>query len=278
MSVGLHVAVSAEALDRRLAEKDGESWDYFSDVERDMEDDAVRQRRERYYSKSASLLQSLSVAGKIRTVSANVSMDTCVSQAASMLSAAFAPVVALVIGGAGSGSSAMASKLAGELGWSHLSLDALPTMLMDAGQEAGLTACELLAAGKMLPQPVVLSLFKAAMAISGAPGYLLDGFPTCPTTFSRAWRVLQVSSVLHLDLSPELFEKRMADKDGDAWDCFNSVERDMGDDALKMRFQKQKQASAPLVEAARERGILHQLPAEDASVEKCVQLLSHSSP
>ena len=175
VSVGLHVAVSAEALDRRLAEKDGASWDYFSDVERDMEDGAVRQRRERYYSKSAPLLQSLSAAGKIRTVSANVSMDTCVSQAASMLSASFAPVVALVLGGAGSGSSALASKLADELGWSHLSLDALPTMLMDAGQEAGLTACELLAAGKMLPQPVVLSLFKAAMAISGAPGYLVDG-------------------------------------------------------------------------------------------------------
>ena len=36
LSAGLHLSVSAETLRRRLAEKEGDSWDYFTDLEREL--------------------------------------------------------------------------------------------------------------------------------------------------------------------------------------------------------------------------------------------------
>ena len=60
MTVGLHVSLSAETLDRRLTERDDASWDYFSESERDLEDEALRTRRDRYYSQAASLMRCAS--------------------------------------------------------------------------------------------------------------------------------------------------------------------------------------------------------------------------
>ena len=112
----------------------------------------------------------------MRTVSALVSAEAGAAQAEAMLLGK-APPVALVLGGAGSGRASLAAKAAAELGWAHLSLEALPRELMEAGHPSGDVAGELLVAGKMLPQPVVLSLFKAAMEVRGAAGYIVDGFP-----------------------------------------------------------------------------------------------------
>ena len=86
-----------------------------------------------------------------------------------------APPVALVLGGAGSGRATLSARAAAELGWAHLSLDALPLELLEAGHPAGVVAGELLAAGKLIPQGVALSLVRGAMQMRGAPGYIVDG-------------------------------------------------------------------------------------------------------
>ena len=166
VAMAVHVATTAESLEKRLPGKDGDDWDYFESVDRELDDDAVRSRRERFYVQSGPLLGALSESGKLRTVSTMPPMDVSLAQASTMLAgiggadcAPPAPSVVLILGGVGSGKSALCARLASELGCAYLSRESLAYDLTAAGHEAGIAAADMLAAGKVLPTEMAIELY-----------------------------------------------------------------------------------------------------------------------
>ena len=131
VAAALHIEVTDEALEQRLPERSDGAWDYFDTVERELSDAEITARLHAYYSQTSPLLQQLAQQARLRTVSVWPGMQTAVSQAVGMLRgidaptfAAPKPSLAIVLGGAGSGSSCIASQLAAELGFGFLQVHA----------------------------------------------------------------------------------------------------------------------------------------------------------
>ena len=89
---------------------------------------------------------------------------------------AAAPTIVAVLGGAGSGKSALCARLATEVGGAYLSLNRIPEVLTELDHPLGIESAEMIADGKLLTQKMQVALYKAAIEVSDEPVYVLDGF------------------------------------------------------------------------------------------------------
>jgi adenylate kinase len=81
------------------------------------------------------------------------------------------------LGPPGVGKGTYASRVAAALGVEHVAAGDLVRAEIKAGSPLGLQAREAVAAGRLLPDAVVLALVRARLAALAPGGYLLDGFP-----------------------------------------------------------------------------------------------------
>jgi adenylate kinase len=81
------------------------------------------------------------------------------------------------LGPPGVGKGTYASRVAAALGVEHVAAGDLVRAEIKAGSPLGLQAREAVAAGRLLPNALVLALVRARLAALAPGGYLLDGFP-----------------------------------------------------------------------------------------------------
>jgi adenylate kinase family enzyme len=91
------------------------------------------------------------------------------------------PTVVFVLGGPGTGKGTMCQLAEMQLGWTHLSIGELLRAEREAEGETGATIDAYMAAGKLVPNDITVTLLRDTMEritrTTGKRNFLLDGFP-----------------------------------------------------------------------------------------------------
>ncbi|MFN2378337.1 MAG: nucleoside monophosphate kinase [Candidatus Binatia bacterium] len=166
------------------------------------------------------------------------------------------PNVVFVLGGPGAGKGTMCELAEIQLGWTHLSTGDL----LRAEQETGGPTTEIIkdyiAAGKLVPNEIVVRLLKDAMErtirTTGRTNFLIDGFPRSLSNL-EAWyevcgRKAELPTMLYLECPFEVLEQRILGRARYSGRADDNVE------AMKLRFDSFKAETLPTVQLFRSKG------------------------
>lgn len=166
------------------------------------------------------------------------------------------PNVVFVLGGPGAGKGTMCELAEIQLGWTHLSTGDL----LRAEQQVGGPTTELikdyLAAGKLVPNEIVVGLLKNAMErttrTTGKRNFLIDGFPRSLSNLA-AWREVfsqetELPTMLYFECPFDVLEQRILGR------ARYSGRSDDNVDAMKLRFDTFKAETLPTVALFRREG------------------------
>lgn len=167
----------------------------------------------------------------------------------------------LLIGPPGAGKGTQGARLAAQLGIEHIATGDLLRTEVEAQSEIGREISSLLDRGELVPDSIVFELVMpriAAAAQSG--GYLLDGFPRSVDQAVEARKLADQAdaapdAVIYLDVDRSELQRRIlarAKTEGRTDDTPATVEK---------RLEVFEEATRPLVEYYRERGLLHVIDA-----------------
>ena len=160
------------------------------------------------------------------------------------------PNVVFVLGGPGAGKGTMCELAESQLGWTHLSTGDLLRAERQAGGPTAATIEEFIAAGKLVPNEIVVSLLKNAMETvtrtTGKNNFLLDGFPRSLSNL-EAWyetfgREAELPKMLYFECPYGVLEKRILGR------AKYSDRSDDNVESLKLRFDTFKSETLPTVE------------------------------
>jgi len=160
------------------------------------------------------------------------------------------PNVVFVLGGPGAGKGTMCELAESQLGWTHLSTGDLLRAEREAGGPTAATIDEFLAAGKLVPNEIVVTLLKDAMETvtrtTGRNNFLLDGFPRSLSNL-EAWhevfgREAELPKMLYFECPYDVLEKRILGRARYSGRSDDNVE------AIKLRFDTFKAETLPTVE------------------------------
>ena len=160
------------------------------------------------------------------------------------------PNVVFVIGGPGSGKGTMCELAEAQLGWTHLSTGARCRAELQAGGPPAATIEEFIAAGKLVPNEIVVTLLRNAMEsvtrTTGKKNFLLDGFPRSLSNL-EAWseifdREAELPKMLYFECPYDVLEKRILGRAKYSGRIDDNVE------SLKLRFDTFKAETLPTVE------------------------------
>jgi adenylate kinase len=163
----------------------------------------------------------------------------------------------LLIGPPGSGKGTQGERLAERLGIEHLAAGDLLRAEVDNDTPLGRQVADLMHKGDLVPDEVIMDLLMPrVVAASAANGYLLDGFPRSVEQAVEARKLAQLAdaspnAVIYLDAPREELSRRIlarADVEGRA---------DDNPDTVANRLKVFDEATHPLVEYYRGRGLLH---------------------
>ena len=166
------------------------------------------------------------------------------------------PNVVFVIGGPGSGKGTMCELAECQLGWTHLSTGDLLRAEREAGGPNAATIEELLAAGKLVPNEIIVTLLKDAMETvtrtTGKNNFLLDGFPRSLSNL-EAWHEVfghdaELPKMLYFECPYDVLEKRILGRAKYTGRSDDNVE------SLKQRFDTFKAETLPTVEHFKSKG------------------------
>lgn len=161
------------------------------------------------------------------------------------------PNVIFVLGGPGSGKGTMCELAAMQLGWTHLSAGTLLRAECEAGGPQAAAIEEILAAGKLVPSEISVTLLKNAMETAmrraGNLNFLVDGFPRSLENL-QAWRDLfgrdaELPKMLYFECPYDVLEQRILGRSKYSGRSDDNVE------ALKLRFDTFKEQTLPALEA-----------------------------
>ncbi len=173
----------------------------------------------------------------------------------------------LLIGPPGSGKGTQGERLAERLHVEHLAAGDLLRAEVDNDTALGRRVAELMRKGDLVPDSVIIGLLMPrVLAAADAHGYLLDGFPRSVDQAVEARKLAELAgaspdAVIYLDAPREELMRRIlarAETEGRSDDNAETVEN---------RLKVFDQATHPLVEYYRDRGLLHVIDAaqdEDA--------------
>jgi len=160
------------------------------------------------------------------------------------------PNVVFVLGGPGAGKGTMCELAESQLGWNHLSTGELLRAERDAGGASAEKIQEFIAAGKLVPNEVVVTLLKKAMEeitrTTGKNNFLLDGFPRSLSNLEGWFEVFgkdaELPKMLYFECPYPVLEKRILGRAKYTGRTDDNVE------SLKLRFDTFKQETLPTVE------------------------------
>ena len=160
------------------------------------------------------------------------------------------PNVVFVLGGPGAGKGTMCELAESQLGWNHLSTGDLLRAERDAGGVTAATIQEYIAAGKLVPNEVVVTLLKKAMEeitrTTGKNNFLLDGFPRSLSNL-EGWldvfgKDTELPKMLYFECPYEVLKQRILGRAKYTGRTDDNVE------SLKLRFDTFKEETLPTVE------------------------------
>jgi adenylate kinase len=183
----------------------------------------------------------------------------------------------LLIGPPGAGKGTQGERLAQRLNIEHLAAGDLLRAEVEAGSPIGTKVADLMSRGELVPDEVILELLlPRVLAAAAAGGYLLDGFPRSVEQASEARKLAERAdaapdAVIYLDAPRDELVRRIlarADIEGRS---------DDNPETVRTRLQVFDEATRPLVEHYRERGLLRVVNAnqdEDAVTDEILSVLN----
>jgi len=171
----------------------------------------------------------------------------------------------LLIGPPGSGKGTQGERLAQRLGLEHIAAGDLLRAEVNAETPLGRRVSEFMQRGDLVPDAVILSLLMPkVLAAADAKGYLLDGFPRSVDQAVEARKLAEQAgaspdAVIYLDAPRAELVRRIlarAEVEGRA---------DDNPETVRNRLQVFDEATHPLVDYYRNRGLLHVV---DASLDE----------
>ncbi|MGL1832927.1 nucleoside monophosphate kinase [Rhodocyclaceae bacterium SMB388] len=166
------------------------------------------------------------------------------------------PNVVYVLGGPGAGKGTMCELAEIQLGWTHLSTGDLLRAEQAAGGPTTEIIKEYIAAGKLVPNEIVVRLLKDAMErttrTTGKRNFLIDGFPRSLSNL-EAWyevfgRTAELPTMLYFECPFEVLERRILGRARYSGRADDNVE------AMKLRFDTFKAETLPTVELFKSKG------------------------
>lgn len=160
------------------------------------------------------------------------------------------PNVVFVLGGPGAGKGTMCELAESQLGWTHLSTGELCRAALQAGGPNAVTIEESLAAGKLVPNEIIVTLLKDKMETvirtTGRNNFLLDGFPRSLSNL-EVWNEIfgtemELPKFLYFECPYPVLEKRILGRARYSGRSDDNVE------SIKLRFDTFKAETLPTVE------------------------------
>lgn len=167
----------------------------------------------------------------------------------------------LLVGPPGSGKGTQGERLAERLGVEHIAAGDLLRAEVAAGTEIGRQVGDLLDRGDLVPDAIMIDLLLPRVAAAArAGGYLLDGFPRSVEQAVAARSLAEQAgagpdAAVYLDVARSELIRRIlhrAEEQGRPDDNEQTVEN---------RLQVFDEATRPLIEYYRNRGLLHMIDA-----------------
>lgn len=163
------------------------------------------------------------------------------------------PNVLFVLGGPGAGKGTMCELAESQLGWTHLSMGDLLRAERDGGGPTADTIEEFIAAGKLVPNEITVTLLKDAMErvtrTTGKNNFLLDGFPRSLNNLEGWYEIFgreaELPKMLFFECPYDVLEKRILGRA--KW----SGRSDDNVESMKLRFDTFKEETLPTVELFR---------------------------
>jgi len=179
----------------------------------------------------------------------------------------------LLIGPPGSGKGTQGERLAERLGIEHLAAGDLLRDEVAKGTPLGTRVSDIMSRGELVPDTVILSLLMPrVLAANDARGYLLDGFPRSVDQAVEARKLADLAeaapdAVIYLDAPREVLVRRIlarAEVEGRA---------DDNPETVANRLRVFDDATLPLIDYYRERGLLHVINADQHEDEVTADIL-----
>jgi adenylate kinase len=179
----------------------------------------------------------------------------------------------LLIGPPGSGKGTQGDRLADRLGLEHLAAGDLLRAEVENKTPLGNRVADIMQRGELVPDAVIISLLMPrVLAASEAKGYLLDGFPRSVDQAVEARKLAELAdaspdAVIYLDAPRDELVRRIlarAEVEGRA---------DDNPETVTNRLRIFDEATRPLVDHYRERGLLHVVNADQHEDEVTQDIL-----
>jgi adenylate kinase len=167
----------------------------------------------------------------------------------------------LLIGPPGSGKGTQGERLAQRLGLEHIAAGDLLRAEVDNGTPLGRQVADFMERGDLVPDVVILSLLMPrVLAAAEANGYLLDGFPRSVEQAVEARSLAERAgaspdAVIYLDAPRDELVRRILAR------AAIEGRADDNPETVANRLQVFDEATRPLVEYYRTRGLLHVIDA-----------------
>ncbi|HEY2297539.1 MAG TPA: adenylate kinase [Jatrophihabitans sp.] len=167
----------------------------------------------------------------------------------------------LLIGPPGSGKGTQGERLAARLGVEHIAAGELLRAEVAARSEIGRQVETLLARGDLVPDETVIALvLPKVVEAAKAGGYLLDGFPRSVDQAQEARKLADQAgagpdAVVYLDVARDELMRRILVR------AQEQGRTDDNEETVANRLQVFDEATRPLVEYYRSRGLLHMIDA-----------------
>ncbi len=194
------------------------------------------------------------------------------------------PNVIFVLGGPGSGKGTMCELAEAQLGWVHLSVGTLLRAERDAGGPKAAAIEEILAAGKLVPNEISVTLLKnameAAIRTTGNLNFLVDGFPRSLENL-QGWQEIfgkdaELPEMLYFECPYDVLEKRILGR------AKYSGRRDDNVESVKLRFDTFKAQTLPTLEVFKNHNKVVEVDASQSREEVYAvvrkQLEAHTDP
>ena len=167
-----------------------------------------------------------------------------------------APNVVFVLGGPGAGKGTMCELAESQLGWIHLSTGQLCRQAMEAGGDEAATIESCLAAGKLVPNEIIVTLLAKTMEsvtrTTGKRNFLLDGFPRSLSNLDEWYKIFgretELPKMLYFECPYDVLEQRILGR------AKYSGRSDDNIESIKFRFDTFKTETLPTVELFRSNG------------------------